>query len=258
MRGRRVAAERGCCDLACGRGTRGGRGGGASVRPLGSGRRWLGARLLCAGWGGGRRWRWAGWAGVACGAAAAPNPRVLVRRAWPRDTLRRRGRCAQPGSHPINDLCPIGHSGRIGWLGLVGSDGLAELRAGLVAAFPLVFGAGEGFAGGLAAGRAEGRGLAHGRVVPCPAEAGASAPGSYRIHRDGLVLWRPEHRPSLAPSVGAGAGEPLEAWCRGRRVSRGESPSQCGVARKREPVSSPRRPRMRRHRSSDSRCLRLH
>jgi hypothetical protein len=133
--------------------------------------------------------------------------------------------------------------GRLGRRGLVGSDRLAVLRAGLVAAFPVVLRASERLAGRLAAGRAEGWARAHARVVPFRREAGASPPGSYRIHRDGLVLWRPGHRPSLAASVVVGTGEPLGSRRRGRRDLGGESPSQSGVARQREPVSSPRRPR---------------
>ena len=172
-------------------------------------------------------------------------------------TLRHKRRLAQPGSHPINVLPDrafrrlraararrLGRAGRTPNRPRCGIPTRVRGRRGLR----------------WRAGRRSGRGAGSGSFpgVHCSAEAGAWAPGSYRIHRDGLVLWRPEHRPSLAPSVGAGAGEPLESRCRGRRGSRGESPSQCGVARKREPVSSPRRPRMRRHRSSDSRCLRLH
>jgi len=49
----------------------------------------------------------------------------------------------------------------VGRVRLVRGDGLAELRAGLVAAFPVVLGTAEGLAGGLAAGGAERRG-AHG------------------------------------------------------------------------------------------------
>ena len=46
---------------------------------------------------------------------------------------------------------------------LVGAHGLAELRARLVAALPVVFGPAERLAGRLAAGRAERRGCAHAR-----------------------------------------------------------------------------------------------
>ena len=42
-------------------------------------------------------------------------------------------------------------------VGLVGVDGLAELRAGLIAALPIVLGPAEGLAGRLAAGGAERR-----------------------------------------------------------------------------------------------------
>jgi hypothetical protein len=54
----------------------------------------------------------------------------------------------------------------LGDIGLVGRDRLAELRAGLVAALPVVLGAAEGFAGGLAAGRADRRD-AHAAKVEC-------------------------------------------------------------------------------------------
>ena len=214
-----------CCDLACGLArpcaARGGRGGGARIRRLGLARRRLGARLLGAGSVVGRPWRRAelgGSAGVVC---AARKAGVLGRRASACPTLRHIGRCATPGSHPINAGLPDRASGLVGGFGFVGSDGLAELGAGLVSAFPLVFGASEGFAGRLAAGRAEGWAGAHARVVACRPQAGGLAPGSYRIHRDGLVLWRPGHRPSPVSSAEAGAGDPIGIVVPGAPLSSG-------------------------------------
>jgi hypothetical protein len=127
------------------------------------------------------------------------------------------------------------------WGRLVGADRLAELGAGLVAALPVVVGAGEGLARRLAAGRAEGCARAH--AAGCSAKQELGAPprsasigtvwcyGDLDIGRVPLPPWSRERGNhwdrGTESSVVLGAN---------RRVERRS-------ADQREPVSSPRRPR---------------
>jgi hypothetical protein len=67
--------------------------------------------------------------------------------------------------------------------------------------------------------------------VPFWREGGALAPGSRRIHRARLVLWRPDIGRVSPPPWGRERGNHLGGRCRGRRAPRGESPPGCGVAR---------------------------
>ena len=175
MRGRRVAAWGPWCDLAHPRGARDGLEAGEPAEPV------LGhVRALegCAAFGGpalagpearggGRlagAHRLAGRSGLGAFGGHEPDGRYAARRV------------TQARFSPPSRVLPDRASVLVRRWWLVGSYRLAELGAGLVAAFPVVVGASEGLAGRLAAGRAQGRALAHVRVVPFRREVGRLPP----------------------------------------------------------------------------------
>ena len=150
------------------------------------------------------------------------------------------------GVSPINGSARSGIQARAGGR-LVGSGRAGRTRCRPRSGIPSC---GRGRRGPRwRAGRRSGRGVGSALMVGlyrARPKQERSAPGSYRIHRDGLVLWRPGHRPSLARLRGGGSGGTIGSAAGSAAVPGANRRRQCGVARKREPVSSPRRPRMRR------------